>query len=199
MAILNAQKSIVIGSILLAGVSSSAFAATATSTATVTVQNAFNITMDTPLDLGIIRATADPAGANVATMIIPPDGSSPTTSTTGVLSAISVLTAGTPATYTIDSAASFTNLTITFPAAALSLTTATPPPGTPSFTMDTFTAQITSGPNAGIAYTPSNLQTDATGGVQFAVGASLHTDATVTTAGYLDAAYTVSFPLIVDY
>ncbi|MFT2109965.1 DUF4402 domain-containing protein [Marinomonas sp. 2405UD68-3] len=203
MAILNKQKSIVIGSILLAGASSIAVAETVNTTATVTVQNAFNLTEVTPLNLGTLRATADPAGTETATVVIPADGSAPTAATSGPPAALSVLTAGTPATYTVDSAAGFTSLTLTLPGPTTTITVAAAaaPPGTPAFTLGTFTGYITSGPNSGTAYTTAtpNLQTDATGTVSFSVGATLTTDATTTTSPYIDGDYTGTFPVIVVY
>ncbi len=199
MAIINTQRSIVIGSILFAGASSLALAETVNTTATVTVQNAFNLLEATPFDLGTIRATADPAGTETATVLVPADGSSPTAATSGAPAAVSILTAGSPATYTIDSAAGFTSLTLTLPGAPIAVAAGAAPPGTPAFTLGTFTGYITSGPNSGTAYAASNLQTDATGAVSFAVGATLTTDATVTTAPYIDGAYTGTFPVIVVY
>ncbi|MCZ2720692.1 DUF4402 domain-containing protein [Marinomonas sp. 15G1-11] len=198
MVIKKTQKHIVIGSIFL-GAASFSMAETVNTTATVTVQNAFNLVEATPFTVGTIRATADPAGTETATVVIPADGSAPTAATSGAPAAVSVLTAGTPATYTVDSAAGFTSLTLTLPAAPINLTAAAAPPGTPKFTLGTFTGYITSGPNNGTAYAAANLQTDATGAVSFSVGATLTTDAAASTSPYIDGDYTGTFPVIVIY
>lgn len=177
-------------------------------TATVTVQNAFNFNETTALGFGTLRVATDVAGTNVASIVVPADGSAPSASSTGANASATVLTAGTPAAYTIDSAAPFTNLTITFPTTDISLTAASAPPGSPDFVLQasSFNAQITSGPNNGSAYntgTP-NLQTDVTGAVSFNVGALIHTTsgaaaAAGVTSQYIDSAYTGSYQLTVAY
>ncbi|MEY8213579.1 MAG: hypothetical protein RPR97_03740, partial [Colwellia sp.] len=113
------------------------------------------------------------------------------------------LVAGAPGSYTVDSAASFTGLTITFPAADITLVAAAAPPGSPTFkiNLNSWEALINTGANAGTAYAAGNLQTDVTGAVAFTVGATLDTDndgATITSQ-YIDAAYSGNYTIAVDY
>ena len=180
-------------------VSAQSLAATAPATASVTVQNTFTLTEDTALSFGTVRATADPNGvANFASLILAADG---TTSTATVgNSSMTQLAAGSVGQFTVTNAAPFTNLTITFPP-DFELQNGTAPPGSPNFDIfqADWTAIVRGGANDGVAYTPSNLQTDVTGTVSFDAGTSLKTDATVTTSAYIDAAYTGNYTMTVDY
>lgn len=188
---------IVVGSAIALG-ATTLLAETVNTTASVTVQNAFNLTQVNPLSIGTIRAVADPAGTNQSTILIPADGSAPSTTTAANTSA-AILVAGSPATYTVDGAAPFSSLTLTLPAGPVNVTASAAPPGTPKFTLGTFAGYITSGPNSGTAYAAANLQTNATGEVSFSVGATLSTDSAVTTLPYIDGAYSGTFPVIVVY
>lgn len=179
-------------------IASSAFALeTVNSTATVVVQNAFTLTESAAMTFGTIRATADTAATATASLTLPADGSAgAVTAGTPASANIVIITAGTPASFAVSNAAPSTALTLTLPASAVSLTTAG---GTANFTVDTFVAQITSGPSNGSAYAASNLITDAAGAVTFDVGATLHTDATTPASDYLDGTYTGNYTVQVDY
>ena len=179
-------------------VATQSFAATLSdATISVTVQNAFDLVEDTELSFGTIRATADPAGTNVATLAIAGDGS--VTATPDNNSTITQLTAGSVGQFTVSNAATFTDLTITFPGAATTLDNAIAPPTSPDFTVDTWVAVIRGGANDGLAYAASNLQTDNTGSVSFDVGATLSTDTVVSTSGYIYDLYDGDYTITVDY
>ncbi|TDO97386.1 DUF4402 domain-containing protein [Marinomonas balearica] len=172
-------------------------AETATGNASVTVQNAFNLSETTALSFGTIRATGDTAGTQTAELQISSDGTSNNPETTdSTAAAISVIEAGEPAVFTIDSAAPSSNLTITLPSAAIELTSTL---NDGLFSIDDFEATITSGPRDGTAYASGNLLTDDTGGVTFAVGATLTTGTGATDAAYTDGTYTGTYEITVDY
>ncbi|WP_281560439.1 DUF4402 domain-containing protein [Thalassomonas sp. RHCl1] len=184
----------------LTAMSAQPFAATLSdATISVTVQNAFDLVEDTELSFGTIRATADPAGTNVATLAIAADGS--VTATPDNNATITQLTAGSVGQFTVSNAATFTDLTITFPGAATTLDNAIAPPTSPDFTVDTWVAIVRGGANDGVAYNAGapNLQTDNTGTVSFDVGATLSTDANVTTSAYIDDVYDGDYTITVDY
>ena len=191
----------VLSATLLTVVSTHSLAATAPSTATVTVQNTFTLTEDTALSFGTVRATADPAGTHIGELALAADGTG-TASTTGANASMTELLAGSQGQFTVSNAAPFTDLTITFPA-DFELTATGAPPTSPTFDVlnADWVATITSGANATIAYntgTP-NLQTASDGTVSFDVGTSLKTDADASTTAYIDAAYTGSYTMTVDY
>ncbi|ADZ89351.1 DUF4402 domain-containing protein [Marinomonas mediterranea] len=189
-------KALTIG--VLAVSSSIAMAAeTVTGNASVTVQNAFNLSETTALSFGTIRATGDTAGTETAALQISSDGTSNNpTSTDSTAAAISVITAGNAAVFTIDSAAPSSNLTITLPSSAITLTSTL---NDGLFSIDTFEATITSGPRDGTAYSAGNLLTDSTGAVTFAVGATLTTGTGATDGAYDDGSYTGTYSITVDY
>jgi hypothetical protein len=171
-------------------------------TATVTVQNAFTLTEAVALDFGTIRATADDtAAADVATLILSPAGV--TTGSTVNIAAIAPLSGGAAASFTVAGAAPFTDLTITFPGDGLTiLTGASLPASAANFTIGTWSALVSGGLNDGDTITTAGtMQTDSTGAVAMAVGATLTTDdaAASITQNYQDAAYTATYTVIVDY
>lgn len=183
-------------------------AETATATATVTVLNAFTFTADTTLDFGTLRATsaavASGAGDNIATLVMSANPAAPAAiGTTVNAAAITVLTAGTPANFSVSGVAPFAALTITLPIVESVMTGAALPGTSSNFTVNTFTAFITSGGNTGTAYaTAGDLQATNAGAVTFSVGATLSTDdaGAAITQQYQDSlAYTGTFDVIVDY
>lgn len=182
-----------------------ALAETVPATASVSVQNTFTLTQVQPLSFGTIRAVAQADGANAATIVISPvTSTAPVAASLGSASA-QVITAGTPGQFSVAGAAPFANLNINFPATQTNLTAPASPPGTPKFFIAAGTtgwaAQITSGPNNNTAYNDAapNLQTSATGAVNFNLGATLSTDNVATTLPYADATYTGNFNLVVVY
>lgn len=187
---------------LLAAVSTNTLAqAPVVSEATVTVQNTFAFAETTAISFGTIRATATASGATVATYVVSGDGTTTVPASGGAPAAISELTAGTPGEYAISGAAPFADITITLPAAPINMTLTGAPPGTPKFTVGTFTAYILDGPNALSAYAdPGNLATtDVNGAVNFAVGATLSTDSAASTEPYADGIYRGNYTISVSY
>lgn len=164
-------------------------------TATVVVQNSFTLQQDSQLNFGTVRASADTTGTTFAFLTMPADGSA-TSTTQGTNAAIQEITAGAPATFSISGAAPSTALTLTLPAGTVNLTTGG---GTAAFTVDTFVAEITSGPSNGSTYSSSNLITDTSGAVTFSVGANLNTDKTTPASDYLNGTYSGTYQVSVDY
>lgn len=205
MSNLNKITKVLGASFVLAASTNALAAETATATATVSVLNAFTLTADTALDFGTIRATADDAGdgTNIATLVMSADpGAAAASGTTNNAAEITVLTAGSPAEFSVSGVAAFSNLTVTLPVVESSLVASGLPGTAADFTINTFTAFITSGGNSGSAYSASNLQADNTGAVTFNVGATLSTDdaGSAVTQNYQDSvAYTGTFDVEVDY
>jgi hypothetical protein len=182
--------------------SSAAFAeSVTTATVTATVQNAFTLVETTPLDFGTVRAVADNTGAlNIAILTLTPAGAITPTAGVGT-SAMTSLSGGTAGVFTVTGAASFTNLTVTFPA-DFTLTNGTAPPGSPVFDIlqADWVGTIVGGANDGVTYAAGNMQTDVTGAVALNVGTKLKTDSAVGTTGqYLDAAYTGTYTMDISY
>lgn len=182
-----------------------AIAETVPSTASVTVQNTFTLAQVQALTFGTIRAVADPAGTQLGSIVVSPNPAiAQTASTNGTNASAQVITAGSAGQFSVTGAAPFANLNINFPATATNVTAPAAPPGTPKFVIAATTgwdAYITSGPNINTAYndTTPNLQTSATGAVNFNLGATLTTDTVATTLPYTDATYTGNFNLVVVY
>lgn len=191
-------------SFLIAGFSSffssySIAVETLNSDATVIVNNAFTLSETAEMTFGTIRATAHVNGINTASLTLPADGTAgAVTAATPADANIVVINQGTPASFSITDAAPFTTLTLTLPTNAITLAT---PGGDAEFTVDTFNAIIRGGQNDGDAYTTGtpNLRTDASGAVNFDVGATLHTDANSAPSDYLDGTYTGTYQIQVDY
>jgi hypothetical protein len=183
-------------------VSSNSLLAETVSTATVsaTVQNAFSLVETTALDFGTVRASAEAGGTNVGTLVLNPNGS--TTVTSSANAAITSLGTPVPGVFTVSGAAPFTDLFVTFPG-DFSLTTAGAPPTSPTFDIPTgsWTGLITGGANDGatLASTTNIMQTTSTGGVVLTVGATLTTDADASSSPYIDAAYTGTYTMTVNY
>ena len=177
----------ILGATFVLVASTQAYAAKSViSSADVTVQNIFNVVEVSALTFGTIRANADPSGvvANVASLAINSNGTAAVTAGANN-AAITALVAGAPGSYTIDSAAPFTDLTITFPAANIKLVNGTAPPSSAEFTINSasWEALVNSGANTGNAYVAAtpNLQTDASGNAAFTVGAALDTESAAVT------------------
>lgn len=191
----------ILGATFILVSSNSALAATAAGTVSVTVQNTFNLTQTTAIDFGTVRAVGDATNAaNIAALVLSPNG---TVTTTQVgASAITSLSTPTAGVFTVDSAAPFTDLTVTFPT-DFTLTTTGVPSGAARFEIDQadWTGLIVGGADDGSTIaTGGTMQTDASGGVVLNVGTSLKTDSTATfTTGYVDQAYTGTYTMTVNY
>ena len=156
------------------------------------------------MDFGTIRAVADFANgaADAATLVMTPGGVF-TANNGGNGAELSIIASGTPGSYTVDSAAPFTDLTFTLPASELAPASA--PPGSPVFELTALSAEASTGVNAGTAIsTGGTIQTDNLGGITFALGATLTTDDAVagntpTSDTYVDGAYTGTFTITIDY
>lgn len=179
-------------------VSGSALAETVTANASVTVQNSFTLVETTPLSFGTILAIAnDHTTADLATLVVNPDGVTADLATGGTAANIVSITPGTPATFTITGAAPNSVLTITDPAAF----TLTDPSATDAkdFDVDTFTKSVvTSG-------TPFTYDTDATGTLVFNYGATLTTEqpaggaASDNAIAYENVTFTGTYTMTVNY
>lgn len=171
--------------------------------ASVTVSNAIDLTVNSPLDFGTIAAFANSnTTPDLATFVMPADPAGTPTITDGDEARIISLIPGSPADVSVAGAAPNTVLTVTTTAADATLTDpagiAIAPNG---FTMGSFTRY---------AYLEGNGQTfgtttDATGALGLNIGATL---STVTPAGggaadvkvpYGDATYTGSFEVTINY
>ncbi|MCP4320540.1 MAG: hypothetical protein GY787_01515 [Alteromonadales bacterium] len=190
----------ILGVTFVLSASASTFAQTVNSTVTVGVQNAFTVTETTPLDFGTVRATADATNAaNFALLVLSPNGTYTPGAAVGA-SAISSLVPGTAGEFAISGAASFTNLTVTYPVDdADVLTTAGAPPLSPNFTIVSWNGIVVGGSNDGAVAT-NNVQTDNTGAVGIKIGATLKTDKTTTNTGaYIDAPYSAAYTFDISY
>lgn len=193
-----------------------------TSTATVTVSNSFTLTETAPLNFGSLAVFQDLDLDNdgdttvdtpaVYTVNADGSGTSVTPATYGgatdVRSTMTVLTAGTPATYTVSNAARFTDLFVYFDTGtnttqSFTLTNPSADPtanSTFTGTVAIGTTQITSGPNSGNAVSNSGsgfLRTDNNGEAGFSVGATLSPNPAATAIN--DGTYTGNFTVIVQY
>jgi hypothetical protein len=176
----------------------------ATGTATVEVLNTFAFSATSSLDFGVIRATADSTAAgDVATLLMSGDpAATATPGTTVNLAAITVLTEGSPAEFTVSGVANFANLTIVVPVTATVMTASGLPGTAANFSVNSFTAWITSGGNTGLYSGTNKLLADNGGAATFNVGATLTTDdaAAAITQGYEDGiAYSGTFDVTIEY
>ncbi|ATD03928.1 MULTISPECIES: hypothetical protein [Pseudoalteromonas] len=188
---------------LAASVSLFAFNATALESAdvqaSVTVQNAFTFTNDAGLNFGTIRATADPAGTTTATIVMPANPGADPVATDGTNASIAELVRGERALFSVSGVAPFGTLTLDSSGITGNVNAVTAPPGTPKFTIGTPTFWLlTGGAGTGALFT-TTLQVDATGAATFNMGATLTTDAAVTTSAYIDGEYRGTFALTLDY
>ncbi len=169
-------------------------AETKTQTASVTVQNAITIDRGDELNFGTVFAKADLTGATVATLTVPSDGGTSTsTATSPANSNIVEIVAGFPATFTVSGVAPTTNLTLILPTSPITLSGSN---SSATFSVDAFEATVTT--NTPTAYTQGspNLATDSTGSATFAVGATL---STTDVADYADETYSGTFTVEVVY
>lgn len=169
--------------------------------ASVTVNNTVNVAF-TPFNLGTVSATLDGAvTAETAKIVFSGNPATAPVATQGATSksTMVVLTAGTPAVVTVSGAAPNYNLTVTLPAAPVTLTD---PAGASShtFTLGTFTKHATTeGNNQTFGTT-----TTATGDLVFGIGATLSTTVTgavgaTSNQPYDETTYTTIFPVTINY
>ena len=86
-----------VGATLLMISAGAAVAETVATSASVTVQNTFSLTETSPLSFGTIRAVADPAGTQTATVTRPANpATSGASATSGAPAAAQILVAGAP-------------------------------------------------------------------------------------------------------
>ena len=170
--------------------------------AKVKVQNTVVLTKGNDLDFGTIRAVADPAGTNQATLTINPEPTANPVSSRldNAPAIISIIEQGSPASFTVSEVVPNARLAITDPTAT-ALDSDGQGVNEPNFTVGNWTYFITSGPNANSYYdsTNVNLTTDGTGSVEFNIVASLSTASIVSTEVYRDTEYTGTFQLEVAY
>ena len=196
----------ILGATFILVSSNAALAATAPGTVSVTVQNTFNLTETQVLDFGTIRAQNDNTNvANFASLIITPNGTVTPAITTASIGASTITSLSTPtmAIFTVDSAAPFTDLEVTFPP-NFTLTTTGVPANAAVFNIlnASWKGYIVGGNDDGtIISDGETMQTDAAGAVVLQVGTSLDTDilGATTTSGYVDQAYTGTYTMTVDY
>jgi hypothetical protein len=190
------QKTLVLAGVTLA--SCAAFAQqNETTTASVTVQNAFTLTEVDALSFGTITAVR--VSGTTSTLVLNPDGTAE--NPTGN---IRVLAAGTPASYTVAGAASFTDLNISVAADSIELSNAAAPGTNPTFNVDSFTvtdgtatAPITSA-GLGTFTAGTAMTTDVNGAMTIGLGATL-TLADAADASLIDGSYEGQFTLTVEY
>ncbi|HEY7885069.1 MAG TPA: DUF4402 domain-containing protein [Cellvibrionaceae bacterium] len=196
-----------VGAALLLVGASAALAETVTVPATVSVNNAIDFTFTGTLDFGEIRATASPTVDECAVLALPANPASPLGASAdptqlcadGAGVAVIQSVGGTPArpVFTVAGVAPFSNLSLTLPAAPITLSAALPP-GSATFTVGEFTAYRTSG-TPGVITTV--IQANGTGDATFTVGAEIATHvAAIVDPLYEDGIpYTGSFDVTVEY
>ena len=191
---------------LLVG-ASSALAETVTVPASVSVNNAIDFTFTGTLDFGTIRATADVDNTDCAVLSLPANPASPIAAVASGGSSLCVAAGdaviqsvgGVPARpeFAIAGVAPFTNLTLTLPAAPITLE-ANLPAGSANFTVGNFTAYRTSGTPGAITTT---IQTASDGIASFTMGAEIatHVAAIVSPAYENGIPYEGTFDVTVAY
>ena len=183
----------------MAALSFGVIAETATFNAGVTVQNAFTFQSTADLDFGTIRATADTAATDTATLVLAANpATSSITAASGAGAEIAVLAAGTPASFSVSGVSLFATLTIDATGVSGAISPVTAPAGTAGFTLGTPTYYVLTGANPNSAAT-TTIQVDSTGAATFNMGATLTTDATTPSSDYIDGDYSGTFTLILDY
>ena len=181
-------------------VSASAFAEeSVSSTATVTVQNAFDFAETAPLTFGtltVTKATGTYDAATVPTLIINPDGTlSEGTSDADTGGSIKRIVDGSPASFEVANAASFTDLTITLPAdSAAELTNPSAPNDNGKFTLLAFKA-LKDGETTAVT-TDGLIGTDLNGSAVFTVGATLKIEGN---KDYIDGEYVGNYTVKIAY
>lgn len=182
----------------------SAISATETFRAEVTVQNAVVLTKDTDLNFGTVRAVADPAGSDIAELIVSatPNASPITESKNNTANALfAIIEDGEAASFTVSEAVPSAVLTILDPVKTNLEFENGQDTDRPDFTIGDWNYVITSGDNNNAPYTPGtpNLQVGQDGTVSFNIGATLKTSSKVTTKGYAEGVYAGTFQIEVAY
>ncbi|MFT7356139.1 MAG: hypothetical protein ACI92T_003191 [Pseudoalteromonas distincta] len=177
---------------------------------TVTVQNAFTLTNDTPLNFGTLRANADTAAATEATLTLSPNSTAASVIANGTGATIAELVKGEPATFTVSGVSAFAFLTFNIDDAEGNITSVSPvPTGAAFFKVSDPSIRVLTGGNANttldltdLTIPAGQLQVDGTGAATFSLGATLttsnNTDDT-TTSDYIDGDYSGTFALTLEY
>jgi hypothetical protein len=175
-------------------------AETASFNAGVKVQNAFTFTKTADLDFGTIRATADTAATETATLVLAanPATAATTASTDATAAEIAVLAAGSPASFSVSGVSPFATLSITGTGITGAISPVTAPAGTAGFTLGTPTYYVLTGATPNSVAT-TTIQVDSTGAATFNVGATLTTDAPTPASDSTDGDYSGPFTLLLDY
>lgn len=199
---------------LAASISLFAFNATAVENVsfngTVTVQNAFTLTNDTPLNFGTLRANADTAGATEATLELSPNSTAASTIANGANATIAELVKGEPATFTVSGVSAFAFLTFDIDDAEGNITSVSPvPTGAAFFKVTAPSIRVLTGGNANttldltdLTIPAGQLQVDGAGEATFSLGATLTTSqntADSTDSDYIDGDYSGTFALTLEY
>ncbi|MBE1298830.1 MAG: hypothetical protein GJ680_02820 [Alteromonadaceae bacterium] len=171
-------------------------AETVTGNASVTVLNSFTLAETQALSFGTLVAIADDLGSNVATATIAASDGEVTYTSAGEAS-LTEVSAGQVGIFTITGAAPNTEIDITTPSSAATLSDPSNS-DTKDFTLNGFTTSVVT---SGTAFT---FDTDSTGTLVFNLGATLTTDATLggsssSAVAYGDATYTGTFTIAADY
>lgn len=199
---------------LAASISLFAFNATAVENVsfngTVTVQNAFTLTNDTPLNFGTLRANADTSAATEATLTLSPNSTAASVIANGTDATIAELVKGEPATFTVSGVSAFAFLTFNIDDAVGNITSVSPvPTGAAFFKVSDPSIRVLTGGNANttldltdLTIPAGQLQVDGAGEATFSLGATLttsnNTDDTTTT-DYIDGDYSGTFTLTLEY
>jgi hypothetical protein len=178
---------------------------------TVEVINAFDFAETQAISFGTITVvgfnnTTGGATDFQATVVIPADGSQPSASNRGTADSdpadrdalITLLTPGQRGLYDIANAAPFTDLSVTLPAAPVTLVAPSAPLSNGTFIMDSFTAVNTDNGSDASA----TITTDVNGAAQLGFGATLYTPtapASPSSLTYVDATYSGSYTIQVQY
>lgn len=167
---------------------------TVNSQASITVQNAFNLNEVAPLNFGTV--TVRPSLTATSTLRIQPDGVIPTP-TVGAGGTLTVIVPGSPAQYTVDTAAPFTALTVTTPTTSVDLLNGQAPPDNGEFTLSdiTFEEDGTSGAGA----VSATIDTDVNGELTFNMGATLTVASAAADTTFVDGAYVGNYSIEVSY
>ncbi|NTS75669.1 hypothetical protein HR060_02210 [Catenovulum sp. SM1970] len=209
------KKTLIATSIAAASlVSIQASAAYQPYTATITVQNAISVTNSQQLDFGTLFATPDPAQsatAQQATVVLAADGSGYGTPTLGTGTQLVAVGGGTPAVFDATGLPNYQTVTVNVSSdgtagnigAGVQLSTGAP--NSHVFEVGTWTLDVITG-TAGTAFAAGTgtVQTDGSGNLSFAIGATIATTADTSAVPaattYTDGAtYTGQYFLEVSY
>lgn len=179
--------------------SGTVLAETGDGTASVVVQNNFDVTESQALSFGTVVAFADGAAAtdsDTATLVVSPDGTTTDAVTPGTNASLLSVAPGTRAIFDVTGASPDTVLTIILPS-DFTLTDPSSATDAKIFTVTDFTQAIVT---SGSAFT---YDTDSSGNLSFAIGATLGTDNTDSgssgAVAYENITFTGTYTVDVNY